>query len=131
VITGANPLLLIRLAARACRIFKILYQKQKLSEMYRALLKQENLLRRIRVDATKILDRIEVSELSIDEALMDAERIALPESATDPTRRRVPFLVLTAFVISLAAYTEKVTGTCPLCAHGEDVEVSDEEEERD
>jgi hypothetical protein len=92
-------------------------------------LKQENLLSPVGVDGTRILERIEVPELQIDEALMHPERIDLPKRPGTPTRRRVPVPGPTVFAISIAADVEKVTGTCPLCRHDADSEANDDEEE--
>jgi hypothetical protein len=44
-------------------------------------------------------------------------------------RRRAPVPGPTSFTVSLAAYIEKVAGTCPLCGHDDDAEVSDDEED--
>jgi hypothetical protein len=43
--------------------------------------------------------------------------------------RRAPIPGPTSFATSLAAYFEKVIGTCPICDHDEDIEASDDEEE--
>jgi hypothetical protein len=82
----------------------------------RFFLTQEYLLGRIMrgVDETKSLERID-----------------LPNPPGTPIRRGVPVPGPTALAISVAAYIEKVTGTCPLCGHDEDAEVSDDEEESD
>jgi hypothetical protein len=140
-------------------IFKILYKKEKqtkrmkgeIQKIYRALLsfykitiipmiwwsfvrtgfflKPENLLGPVGVNRTRVLERIEVPELPVDEAFMYPEIINLPTRPGIPTRRRGPVPGPTSFAVSLAAYIEKVPGTCPLCGHDNDTELSDDEED--
>jgi hypothetical protein len=74
-------------------------------------LKPENLLRPVGVNRTRVLERIEVSELPVGEAFMYPETINLPTRPGILTRRRAPVPGLTSFAVSLAAYIEKVTGT--------------------
>jgi hypothetical protein len=50
-------------------------------------LKPENLLSPVGVNRTKVLDRIEVPELPVDEAFMYPETIDLPTRPGIPTRR--------------------------------------------
>jgi hypothetical protein len=83
----------------------------------------------VAVDETKVLERIEVSELPVDETFMYTETIDLPTRPGTQTRRRAPIPGLTSFAISLDAYIEKATEICPLCGHDEDTGVSDGEEE--
>jgi hypothetical protein len=92
-------------------------------------LKPENLLGPVGVNETRVLERIEVPELSVDEAFMYRETIDLPTRPGIPTRRRAPVPGPTSFVVSLAAYIEKITETCHLCGRDDDVEVSDDEED--
>jgi hypothetical protein len=60
---------------------------------------------------------------------MYPETIDLPTRPGIPTRPRAPVPGPTSFAASLAAYIEKVTGTCPLCGHDDDPELSDDEED--
>jgi hypothetical protein len=92
-------------------------------------LKPENLLGPVGVNVTRVLERIEVPELPVDEAFMYPETIDLPTRPGIPTRRRAPVPGPTSFAVSLAAYIEKVTGTCLLCGHDDDAEVNDDEED--
>jgi hypothetical protein len=92
-------------------------------------LKPENLLGPVGVNGTRVLERIEVPELSVDEAFMYPETIDLPTRPGIPTRRRAPLPGPISFVVSLAAYIEKVTETCPLCGHDDDAETSGDEED--
>jgi hypothetical protein len=92
-------------------------------------LKPENLLDPVRVDGMRVLERIKVPELPVEEAFMYPKTIDLPTWLGIPTRRRAPVPGPTSFVVSLAAHIEKVTGTCPLCGHDDDVKVSDDEED--
>jgi hypothetical protein len=92
-------------------------------------LKPENLLGPVKINGTKVLERIEVPELPVDEAFMYPETIDLPALPGIPTRRRAPVPGPTSFAVSRAAYIRKVTGTCPLCGHDDDTEVSDDEED--
>jgi hypothetical protein len=92
-------------------------------------LKPENVLGLVGVNGTGILERIDVSELPVDEAFMYLETIDFPTRPGIPTGRRAPVPGPTSFAVSLAAYIEKVTGTWPLCGHDDDAEVSDEEED--
>jgi hypothetical protein len=93
-------------------------------------LKPENLLSSVGVNGTRILERIEVPELPVDEAFMYPETINLSTQPGIPTRRRAPVPGPTSFAVILAAYIEKVTGTFPLCGHDDDAEVSDDEEDQ-
>jgi hypothetical protein len=78
---------------------------------------------------TKVLERIEVPELLVDEASVHSETIDLSTRPGMRTHRRAPIPGPMSFAISLAAYIEKVTGTCPFYCHDKDAEVSDDEEE--
>jgi hypothetical protein len=60
---------------------------------------------------------------------MYPETIDLPTRPEIPTRRRAPVPGPTSFAVSLAGCIKKVTGTCPLCGHDDDAEVSDNEED--
>jgi hypothetical protein len=86
-------------------------------------LKPENLLGLVRVDGTRALERIEVPKLPVDETFIYPETIELPTRPRIPTRQRAPGPGPTSFAVSLAAYIEKVTGTCPLCGHDDGAEV--------
>jgi hypothetical protein len=46
----------------------------------------------------------------------------------DAARKRTPTPKWTEFAVSLVAYIHTVTGTCPLCGHEEEEQVSNEEE---
>jgi hypothetical protein len=81
------------------------------------------------VNGTRLLERIEVPELSVDETFMCLETIDLPTRPGIPTPQQAPVPRPTSFAVSLAAYIEKITGTCPLCGHDYDAEVSDDEED--
>jgi hypothetical protein len=59
---------------------------------------------------------------------MYLEIIDLPTRPGIPTLQRGPAPGTISFAVSFAAYIEKVTGTCPLCGHGDDAKVSDGEE---
>jgi hypothetical protein len=72
-------------------------------------LKPENLLCPVGVNGTRVLERIEVPELLVDEALMYLETIDLPTRPRIPTCRRATVPGPTSFAVSLAAYIEKVT----------------------
>jgi hypothetical protein len=92
-------------------------------------LKPEKFLGPVGVNGTRVLERIEVPELPVHEAFMCPERIDLQTRPGIPTRRGAPFPGPTSFAVSLAAYIEKVTGTCHLCGYDDDAEVSDDEED--
>jgi hypothetical protein len=92
-------------------------------------LKPENLLGPVGVNGTRVLERIEVLELPVDEAFMYPEIIDLPTRPEISTCRQAPVPGPTSFAVSRAACTEKVTGTCPLCGHDDDAGVSDDEED--
>jgi hypothetical protein len=94
-----------------------------------SFLKPKNLLDPVGVNGTRVLERIEVPELPVDEAFMYPETINFLTRPGIPTRRRAPFPGPTSCAVSLTAYIEKVTGTCHLCSHDDDVEVSDDEED--
>jgi hypothetical protein len=51
------------------------------------------------------------------------------ETLNLPTRPGIPTRRPTSFAVNLAACIEKVTGTCHLCGHDDDAEVSDDEED--
>jgi hypothetical protein len=93
------------------------------------LLKPENLLGPVGVNGTRVLERIEVLELSIDKVFMYPETLDLSTRPVRQTRRRAPVPGPTSFAVSLAADIEKVTGICPLCGHDDDAEVNDDEED--
>jgi hypothetical protein len=92
-------------------------------------LKPDNLPGPVGVNGTRVLERVEVPELPVDQAFMYPESIDLPTRPGIPTRRQAPVPGPTSFAVCLAAYIEKVTGTCPLCDHDDDAEVSDDDEE--
>jgi hypothetical protein len=92
-------------------------------------LKPENLLGLVGVNGTRILERIEVPELSVDKAFTYPETIDLPTRPGIPTRRRAPVPGTTSFAASLTAYIKKVIRTCPLCGHDNDADVSDDEQD--
>jgi hypothetical protein len=99
------------------------------SFVHTGFLKPENLMDPVGVNGTRVLERIELSELLVDKAFMYPERIDLPTRPGIPTRQRSPVPGLTSFAVSFAAYIKKVTGTYPLCGHDNDAEVSDNEED--
>jgi hypothetical protein len=80
-------------------------------------LRSANFLGHVGVDETKILERLEVSEFPVDGTFMNSETTDVPTRPGPRTRRRASILNQTSFAISLAAYIEKVTGTCPLCGY--------------
>jgi hypothetical protein len=92
-------------------------------------LKPKNLLGPVGVNGTRVLERIKVPELPVDESFMYPETIDLATRPGIPTRRRAPVPGPTSLVASLATYTEKVTRSCPLCGHDDDAEVSNGEED--
>jgi hypothetical protein len=81
------------------------------------------------VDGTKVLEKIEIPELPVNESYMHPETIDLSTRSGTQTRQQAPIPGPTWFAISLAECIEMVTGTCPLYGHDEDVEVSDDKEE--
>jgi hypothetical protein len=92
-------------------------------------LKPENLLGPVGVNGIRVQERIDVPELPVGETFIYLETINLPTRPRIPTRRRAPVPGPTSFAGSLAAYIEKVTGSCPLCGSDDDAEVSDDEED--
>jgi hypothetical protein len=74
-----------------------------------SFLKAENLLGPVGVNWMRVLERIEVPELPVDEAFMYPETIDLPIRPGIPARRRATVPGPTSFAVSLAAYIEKVT----------------------
>jgi hypothetical protein len=70
-------------------------------------LKPENPLGPVGVNGTRVLERIEVPELPVDEAFMYPETIERPTRPGIPTCRRAPVPGPTSFAVSLAAYIEK------------------------
>jgi hypothetical protein len=140
-------------------IFKILYRKEKQTKgmkgetrkIYRVLLsfykstiipmirlsfvragfflKPESLLDPVRVNGTRVFERIEVPELPVDEVFMYPKTIDLPTRPGIRTRQRAPVPGSTSFADSLTAYIENVTGTCPICGYDDDAEASDDEDD--
>jgi hypothetical protein len=91
-------------------------------------LKPENLLGPVGVNGIRV-ERIEVPELPVNKTFIYPETVNLSTWPGISTRRRAPFPGPTSFAVGLAAYIEKVTGTCPLCGRDDDAEVSDDEED--
>jgi hypothetical protein len=79
---------------------------------------QKNLLAPLALGRTKILERIDVPELSLEECIFSAPDEAV-RAADRPACRRTPTPEPTEFVISLKAYVDKAAATCPLCGHRE------------
>jgi hypothetical protein len=69
----------------------------------------ENLLGPVGVNETRVLERIEVHELPVDEAFMYPETIDLPTRPGILASRRAPVPGPISFAVSLAVYIEKVT----------------------
>jgi hypothetical protein len=72
-------------------------------------LKPENLLGPVGVNGMRVLERIDVPELRVDEDFMYLETIDFPTRPGMPTCRRGPVPGPLSFAVSPAAYIEKVT----------------------
>jgi hypothetical protein len=94
-------------------------------------LNSDNLLSHLTVDPTPVLDRLDVPELSFDEAFvypdqLDPQRLPL---MAQRRRQRIPGPV--QFAINLMAYIDATVGKCPLCSYEEGEQSSDDDESTD
>ena len=138
-------------------LFKILYKKErKVAEMkgetlkiYRALcafykatiipmvrwsfsragfrLDPHNLFAPLTVNPAEVLDRLKVPDISLESFVSLGQEEDLSSTISSDHRRiRIPRP--SEFAISLKAYADTVTGTCPLCGHAGRDESAREEE---
>jgi hypothetical protein len=142
-------------------LFKIIYRKEKQSKgmkgetrkIYRALLafykstiipmirwsferaglhlNPDDLMGPLTINPGPVLQRLEVPELSFDDAFVYPEQLGRQQAQGTPRHRRQPIPGPTEFAISLMAYVDATIGKCPLCGHKEDEGSSNEEESSD
>jgi hypothetical protein len=92
-------------------------------------LDQDNIFAPLRVTADEVLNRIAIPEMGLDELVFPhAGEDSRATGAEICRRARIPGP--TDFAISLRAYVNEVTGTCPVCGHTK-VEDESEEEQND
>jgi hypothetical protein len=90
-----------------------------------------NLLGPLTIDPRPVLGRLEVPELSFDDAFVYPDRMNPQHVQGSSPHRRRPIPGPTEFAISLTSYIDATTGKCPLCGHEEADSSSDDEENSD
>jgi hypothetical protein len=140
-------------------LFKILYKKEakpkgmkgETSKIYRALLafykatiipmvrwsfrragfnlNSTQLLGPLTVNPAEVLERIAVPEMALQE-LVSLDPSTAPASSDRAIHRRARIPAPLEFAVSLKAYVDKVSGTCPLCGHSGQAELTGDEERR-
>jgi hypothetical protein len=92
------------------------------------LLDLENIRNPVQIVPNRVLDGIGVPDFEIDESFIDLDHMRKEAEAKDTSRKRTPSPKPSEFATSLAAYIQRGTGTCPLCGHEEEGQVSNEGE---
>jgi hypothetical protein len=92
------------------------------------LLDLENIRNPVQIVLSRALDRSGVSDFEIDDSFIYPDHMRKEAEVKVAARKRAPTPKPSEFAISLAAYIQTITGTCPPCAHDEDEQVSNEEE---
>jgi hypothetical protein len=92
-------------------------------------LNYDNLLSPLTVDPTPVLDRLDVPELSLDDAFVYPDQLDLQRLQLTARRWRQRILGPVQFAINLMAYVDATVGKCLLYGHEEGEQSSDEEEE--
>jgi hypothetical protein len=92
------------------------------------LLDLENTKNPVQIVPSRVLDRIGVPDFEIDDSFIYRDHVTKEAEAKDAARKRTPTPKPSEFAIGFAAYIQTVTGTCPLCGHEEEEQVSKEAE---
>jgi hypothetical protein len=90
-------------------------------------LKLDDLFGPLTVNPAAVIDRIALPEIAI-EHFVAPETTRSPLSTDRSVRRRDQIPGPIEFAVSLRAYIDNVSGTCPLCGHSEEEESSDDAE---
>jgi hypothetical protein len=92
------------------------------------LLDLENIRNPVQIAPSRVLDRIGVSDFEIDDSFIYPDHMGKKAEAKGAARKCTPTPKPSEFAMSVAAYIQIVIGTCPLCDHEEEEQVSNEEE---
>jgi hypothetical protein len=94
----------------------------------RFLLDLDNIRNPVRIDPSRLLDRISVPYFELDDTFIYPDQMTKENPPINGPRKREPIPRLSEFAISSAAYNQATAGTCPLCSHSEEEKVSKGEE---
>jgi hypothetical protein len=92
------------------------------------LLDLETIRNPVQIVPSRVLDRISAPDFEIDDSFIYPDHMRKETEVKDAARKRTPTLKPNEFVINLEAYSQVITGTCPLCGHEEEEQISNEEE---
>jgi hypothetical protein len=85
------------------------------------------LLGPLTVNPAKVLERITVPEMALQE-LVSLDPSVAPASSDKSIHRRARIPAPLEFAVSLKAYVDKVSGTCPFCGHPGQAESTGDEQ---
>jgi hypothetical protein len=92
------------------------------------LLDLENIRNPVQIIPSRVLDRSGFPDFEIDESFIYPDYMRNEAEVKDAASQHTLIPKLSEFAISLAAYIQTITGTCPLCDHEEEEKVINEEE---
>jgi hypothetical protein len=92
------------------------------------LLDLENIRNTVQIVPSRVLDRIGLPDSEIDDSFTYPGHMRKDAEAMDAARKCTPTPKPSEFAISLAAYIQTKTVTCPLCGYEEEDQVSNEKE---
>jgi hypothetical protein len=92
------------------------------------LLDLENIRNPVQIVPSSVLGRTGASDIEIDDSFISLDHMRKEVEAKDAARKHTSIPKPSELAISLSAYIQTVTGTCPLCGHGEKEQVSNKGE---
>jgi hypothetical protein len=92
------------------------------------LLNLNNIRNPVQIVPSRVLDRISVPDFEINESFIYLDYMRKEAEVKDAASQRTPIPKPSEFAISFAAYTQAITGICPLCGHEEEDQATNEEE---
>jgi hypothetical protein len=97
-------------------------------ERGRFLLDLDDIRNLVQIDPSRVLARIALPDSEFDESFIYPAEMRKDAERMNAARKRAPTPKPSDFAISVAAYIQAAAGTCPLCGHEEEEELSNEEE---
>jgi hypothetical protein len=91
-------------------------------------IKSDNILAPLAVNCAKVLAQISVPEMPLEQ-LVSQEPTEAPASAERPVRRRARTPAPIEHAVRWKAYIDKMRRACPLCAHRDHEESSEDDKE--
>jgi hypothetical protein len=97
-------------------------------ERARFLFDLENIRNPVQIVPSRALDRMGAPDFEIDDSFIYPDHMRKEAEVKNVAHKRKPTPKPRESAISVYAYIQTITGTCPLCSYKEEKQVSNEEE---